>query len=313
MKNIIKSWFFSSNSSEKILCESNFEFDSSPKAWFGTGGKFECVFKPKTEIELEFFLKNIPSDLEIFPVGSASNLLVHDDGFNSGIILRFLKMNHIEFYPEKSEIHCGPGVPDKNLAQFALENSIPGFEFLATIPGNIGGAARMNAGCFGGEIKDILKAAIGLKRNGEKVFLTNEDFGFEYRKTKLKDIFLTNIIFHANQNPNLQNEIFQKMEKFRLSRNLAQPTNVKTGGSTFKNPLNHELKAWQLLDASGLRGFRIGGAHFCQKHTNFIVNDQGASSENIKNLIEEAQEKVLNKFDVILTPEIVFLGFEKKN
>lgn len=312
MKKLIHNLFFSKESEnleKKIINESNFEFDSKPRAWFGTGGNFSCVFKPKDDCQLEFFLKKIPKEIQVFPVGFASNLLVHDFGYQGGIILRFNKINHIFFNHLTSEINCGSGVPDKNLARFALENSIPGFEFLSTIPGNIGGALKMNAGCFGSEIKDIIKSASGFKRNGEKVFLKNEDFEFKYRESKINDIFFTNIVFYARKNQDEQARIFEKMEKFKSLRNESQPINVRTGGSTFKNPINYELKAWQLIDGVGLRGFRIGGAHFCEKHANFIVNDKQASSEDIKNLIEEAKERIMRKFNIVLKPEIVFLGF----
>jgi UDP-N-acetylmuramate dehydrogenase len=294
-----------------IINNKNFEFNSKINIWFGTNGLISFMFKPQNENELQIFLKNIDSKIKIFPIGMGSNLLISDQGFNNGICIKFIKFNNIEYNEESSEIVCGSGVLDKTLSKFALDNSIKGLEFLYTIPGNIGGAVFMNAGCFENEIKDIFIKAICFDRNGNKIILNKNDINFEYRSSNLENIFISEVVFHAEKENNKQ-KIFEKMNMMNEKRNINQPSNVKTAGSTFKNPVNHSKKAWEMLDSVSMRGFRIGGAHFSEKHCNFIINDKSATSCDIKKLIEEAQKRVFEKFNIILEKEIIFLGFDNE-
>lgn len=287
------------------------EYDVSIKnqTWFGVGGNIDAVFKPQNQDQLQDFLKNIPVDMKILPIGATSNLLINDNGFSSALVIRMMRFNKLEYDSVNKCIYAGAGVLDINLAKFALHNNVTGMEFLYTIPGNIGGAVAMNAGCYNSQISEVLLGAWGINKLGKLQYFDKEQLNFQYRKCGIKDVIFTEGVFKADSI--LSNElIWGKMQNFYMKRNQDQPKSVKTGGSTFKNPLSSMLKAWQLIDKVGLRGYKIGDASFSEKHCNFIINHGGASSQNIKDLIDLAIKRVYEECGILLETEIVMLGFE---
>ena len=273
-------------------------------SWFGVGGKCSILFKPSDTKELSDFVSRIPQDIPILTIGVTSNLLIRDEGFK-GIIIRpkFLEMKLID--PNGKTIIVGSSLLDVNVAKFAADNGISGLEFLYTIPGTIGGAISMNAGCYGSEMSDIFVSASGVNRfTGEIKTFSKEEMNFSYRYSGIRDYIWINATLRGNKSKTKE-EIYQTMNKLYSQRIESQPKSCKTGGSTFCNPEGHQ--AWKLIEEVGLRGYRIGGACFSDKHCNFIINDQNAKSHDIIDLIELAEKKVFEKFGVKLEREIVIV------
>lgn len=270
------------------------------KTWFGVGGPIDLIYKTKNIAELSQFLKETPSEVRVIPIGVTSNLLISDDGFR-GI---FIKAHFTQIHYAKDVIQVGSAVLDTSLAQFALQNNIIGFEFLNTIPGNIGGAIAMNAGCFGSEISDLFISCQGVNRQGEIKEYSLEEMKFSYRHNAIKDVIFVSAKFKATTGK--ATEIAAKMDQFYKARCDSQPRACKTGGSTFRNPT--DFKAWELIDKVGLRGYRIGGACFSEKHCNFILNDQNGSFNDIIELIELAEKKVMEELGIELQREIIIIN-----
>lgn len=277
--------------------EKNVSFRRS--SWFGVGGTCDVVFKINSIEDLSVLVKSIPLHIPILPIGVTSNLLIRDEGFQGVIVRpRFSKIQLLD----NNQVEVGSGLLDKTIAQFALQHSLSGLEFLYTIPGTMGGAIAMNAGCYGNELSDILVSVTGVNRlTGEiKVFHRGE-INFSYRENPIKGFIWTSAILQGKKNKSKE-EIQNLMDKFQSQRVNSQPRG-KTAGSTFCNPPNY--KVWELLDAVELRGHRIGGAHFSDKHCNFIVNDDHASAQDIIDLIEIAEKLILEKYEIVLKREIV--------
>ena len=271
--------------------------------WFGVGGNAEILFIPKEEISLEKFLKVKPCDCKIFTMGAGSNLLVRDNGID-GITLITSKLNKISI-DKDGIITANCGAFDAEVARFARNYSRTGLEFLIGIPGTIGGGIKMNSGAFGSEFKDMLIDVKAINHNGEYKIFSNEDLNMEYRKIGLKDdwIFLS---ARFKTSSDSEKNIRDKMKKIILSRKSAQPIGVKTGGSTFKNPLGK--KAWQLIDKAGCRGLKNGDAMISEKHCNFIVNIKNAKAHHIEELGKNVQRKVFESSGIQLNWEIERVG-----
>ncbi len=273
--------------------------------WFKTEAYANAFFMPKDLEDLTFFLRNKPKELRVYFMGAGSNLLISDAGFD-GVVIR-LGGAFADIFHNGEYIEAGAGCLDFSLAQYAVQHSIAGFEFFSTIPGTIGGALAMNAGCYGSQVSNVLIEAkcINIHNGAIKIF-SHSEIGYFYRGKNLSNdwIFLS-AQFKCEQG--IKEDIAQKMDYFRKSREETQPLKVKTGGSTFKNP-DHHLKAWEMLDACGLRGYRCGGAKFSEKHCNFIINDQNASASDIENLIQIATKKIKEKFQVDIQKEIKTLS-----
>ena len=283
-------------------------FSIAENTWFGVGGKFDYFYKARNLDDLCSLLKELNGSIPIFIIGNTSNLLISDHGFR-GIVIKphFVSLT---YDPNLSIVKAGSSVLDVNLSKFALENSIKSLEFLNTIPGSIGGGIAMNAGCYGGEFQDIIIDVKAVDFRGNISILKNHnELKFDYRHCNLKDLIFVEAIIKAE--PGNRDEILSKMDSNQNNRLATQPVNLKTGGSSFRNPTStsaEALKAWQLIDKVGMRGFRIGGACFSQKHSNFITNDLGATANDIFSLIHEAKKRALNVCGIHLKEEIALLG-----
>jgi UDP-N-acetylmuramate dehydrogenase len=272
--------------------------------WFRVGGPAQVLFQPANETDLAYFMANRPSGLAVTVVGLGSNLLVRDGGI-PGVVVRLGRgFNEIVVEPER-HLRVGPGVPDVKVARAAAEAGISGLAFYRGIPGSIGGALRMNAGAHGRETKDALVSARAVDPGGQVHVLSNADMGFTYRHCGVPDDWIfTEATFSGP--PGDPAEILKQMDHVAEYREANQPIKDRTGGSTFKNPPGHS--AWKLVDAAGMRGYRIGGAKVSEMHCNFLINDQGASGEDVETLGETVRARVKATSGIELQWEIIRLG-----
>jgi UDP-N-acetylmuramate dehydrogenase len=277
----------------------------APLTWFRVGGAAQLLFTPADEDDLAYFLANLPEDVPVRTVGVGSNLIVRDGGV-PGVVIRLSPKGFGQIsYAGKGQLLAGAAVLDKKLAEAALQHKVGGLEFYHGIPGSIGGALRMNAGANGGETKDVLVYANGVNRDGDFVTLSNAEMEFSYRTCGAPaDIIFTSALFAGK----LEDEaaIRERMDAVQHHRETVQPIREKTGGSTFKNPPGHS--AWKLVDAAGLRGFRIGGAQVSEMHCNFLINTGEATAADIEALGEEIRRRVKEHSGVELQWEIKRIG-----
>ncbi len=288
--------------SNNLKSQFYFDYETSKHVWFRTGGKtsvFCLVFDHK---ELEIILNNIGNTrYEI--IGAGSNILVRDNGFD-GILFKLGKnFNRISLHD--SFIEVGSSILDVNLAKFAQKNNIKNFEFFSGIPGTIGGAIAMNAGCFGSETKNVLKDIQTINSDGEIKIYNKDKIKLSYRNSKLP---LGDIILSANFNYSTgdKDEISNKMNEIKIKREVSQPIKFKTSGSTFKNPKNEY--AAKLIEMSGCKGLKVGDALVSEKHANFLINSNNASASQIEELGKRIIDKVYKKFNIVLEWEIKILG-----
>lgn len=276
----------------------------APLSWFRTGGPAQVLFTPADEDDLASFLARLDRSIPVLVVGLGSNLLVRDGGFQ-GVVIRLAKgFTDIAVEPG-NRIRAGAGAADVKVARTAAEAGIAGLSFLRGIPGTIGGALRMNGGAYGGETKDVLVEARGVTRTGEKVSYTNAQMGFTYRHADVpEDVIFTQAVFEGR--PGNPDEILAEMNTITEARSSTQPVNTRTGGSTFKNPPGR--KAWELVDAAGCRGLRIGDAQVSEMHCNFLINHGSASAADIEGLGEEVRRRVRESSGVELEWEIKRVG-----
>lgn len=272
--------------------------------WFRAGGPAQLLFSPADEADLAYFLKHKPTDLAVFVIGLGSNLLVRDGGV-PGVVIR-LGRGFAEVKAEPGHrLRAGTAVPDVKVARAAADAGISGLAFYRGIPGSIGGALRMNAGAHGRETKDVLVEARAVDPAGTVHVLSLADMGFTYRHSAIPhDWIFTEALYQGT--PGEPAAILAEMEAVAEYREQNQPIKERTGGSTFKNPPGHS--AWKLIDAAGCRGFRVGGASVSEKHCNFLINDQGATGEDIERLGETVRARVKAKAGVTLEWEIIRLG-----
>ena len=280
-------------------------FDLSKSNWLGIGGKAKFFFKPKDLKDLQIFLRNNNKHFPIIVIGSGSNLLIRDKGFD-GVVIKFGK----DFDYKKINnniINCGPATPKSILAEYAANNNLTGFEFLYCIPGTIAGGVVMNSGCYGGDISKVVLSVTVIDMNGEIKIISNKDINFSYRHSSLtKNQIITNI---EMQGSFLENQkILEIMKNLKNKKDSEQPQKIKTGGSTFKNPKNSEKKAWQLIKESGCADLRVGGIKLSNLHCNFLENLDKASSEDAENLIEKIKKEVFKKTNVNLELELEVVG-----
>ena len=288
---------------EKFVDNIYIEHQIAKYTWFGVGGNAEILYIPEEEVSLEKFLKEKPSDCNVFTIGAGSNLLVRDNGID-GITLITNKMNKISI-DEDGIITANCGAIDAQVARFAREHNRTGLEFLIGIPGTIGGGIKMNSGAFGSEFKDVLIDVKAINHNGEYKTFSNKELKMEYRKIGLENkwIFLS---ARFKTSHGTKEFIREKMKKIIHSRKAAQPSAVKTGGSTFKNP--YGKKAWKLIDQAGCRGLKNGDAMISEKHCNFIINLKKASANQIEELGQNVKQKVFENSGIKLTWEIERVG-----
>lgn len=278
--------------------------DLSKTNWFRVGGPAEVLFKPADLADLQHFLKNKPA-CPVTILGVGSNIIVRDGGIE-GVVIK-LGREFVGMEIKDGLLEVGSACLDGNVALFAAENNIAGLEFLSGIPGTIGGAIAMNGGAYGTETKDILVKAEAVDLNGNLHSFTNEQLKFTYRKCGAlleRPLLFTKAWLKGTAGN--REEILERINKIKAEREETQPVRSRTGGSTYKNPEGH--KAWQLIDAAGLRGFSIGGAQVSEKHCNFFINTGDAKSADLENLIKEVQERVLKNSGITLEPEIKIIG-----
>jgi UDP-N-acetylmuramate dehydrogenase len=298
------------NQLKKILSEFGdsvrFNHDLKKKNWFNIGGKSKVFYKSKNLRELVNFLKKLQNSEKIFILGAGSNTLISDNLYDGVVIKLNKNFNNISLLKEDIII-AGSAVLDKSLSDFALNNSISGFEFLSCIPGTIGGGIRMNAGCFDKEFKDILLSVQAIDKSGNIITIPSKDIKFEYRKSDLSDdlIFLSASFKGAKSN---KIKIKDKMNKLKIEKETNQPSKIKTSGSTFKNPKSQsKKKVWELIKESVPLDKSFGDACISQKHCNFFVNKGQASFEDMNKLIDFVAKKVLEKTGISLEKEIKIL------
>jgi UDP-N-acetylmuramate dehydrogenase len=274
--------------------------------WFRAGGAADILFRPADLDDLKSFMASRPKDVPLTVLGVGSNILVRDGGIE-GITIRLPSaFGQIESLGP-TRLRAGAAALDSAVARAAQMAGIGGLEFLRGIPGTIGGALKMNAGCYGREMKDILVEARAIDGNGKLVTLTAADMGFTYRHSAVPEglIFVDAVVEGAPDDPAA---IKARMEKLVAEREAAQPIRAKTGGSTFTNPPGH--KAWQLIDQAGCRGLTRGEAQVSEKHCNFLINLGNASAADIEALGEDVRARVKAHSGIQLEWEIKRVGRE---
>ena len=289
---------------KKISGQILFDESLSKHSWFNLGGPAKVIFKPKNLNELSIFLKNCKEFNKIKVLGAGSNTLIRDGGFDGVIIKLGKSFSHLSLLGQNMLI-AGASALDKNVSNFALENSLSGFEFLSCIPGTIGGGIRMNSGCYGEDISKILISVQVMDLSSKVKVVHSSDIKFSYRGCNLDNslIFISATFKGKNDsNPNIQKKIINLVERKKKD----QPSKIKTCGSTFKNPENN--KAWSLIKDSGCAGMKMGDAHISEKHCNFFVNKRNAKSQDLENLIYQVKNKVLNKTGIKLELELEIIG-----
>jgi UDP-N-acetylmuramate dehydrogenase len=271
--------------------------------WFRAGGPAEILFRPADEEDLATFLFAKPKDVRVSVIGVGSNLLVRDGGIPGAVIRLPASFGKITI--EGTRIIAGAAALDANVARAAADAGLAGLEFLRGVPGTIGGALRMNAGCYGSEIKDIFVGATAMDSKGDKITLTPSDMSFVYRKAQVSDdlIFTSATLEGRRDDPDA---VRARMNKLVEDREASQPVKTRTGGSTFKNPPGR--KAWQLIDEAGCRGLMVGLAQVSEKHCNFLINTSDARAADIEALGEEVRARVRAKSGIELEWEIKRVG-----
>ncbi|HEY8947459.1 MAG TPA: UDP-N-acetylmuramate dehydrogenase [Rhizomicrobium sp.] len=271
--------------------------------WFRAGGNAEVLFRPADMEDLAAFLAAKSPDVRVSVIGVGSNLLVRDGGI-PGVVVR-LPGAFGKIAVEDTRVRVGAAALDAAVARQAAEAGIGGMEFLRGIPGTVGGALRMNAGCYGREIKDIFVEATAIDGQGHKHVLNASDMGFVYRKSQVPDDFIfVEAVFEGEKGD--ASEIKARMNALVEQRESTQPVKSKTGGSTFKNPPGH--KSWQLIDEAGCRGLMHGAAQVSEKHCNFLINTGDATAADIEGLGEDVRARVKAKSGIELEWEIKRVG-----
>ena len=293
---------FSNGISSKVY----FEYDLKKSNWFNIGGKAKIYFRPDNLPDLVSFLKRFGSKEKIHILGAGSNTLISDNTFDGAVIRLGKNFSNITILPN-GIIVAGSACLDRKLSDFALENELGGFEFLACIPGTVGGGLKMNAGCFNKEFKDILISIQAIDKEGKVVTIPANKVNFKYRSNDLADdlIFLSaSFKGEKKDKDKIKNEVFELKNR----KDSTQPTMIKTSGSTFKNPINQsDKKVWQLIKESVPLDTSFGDACISDKHCNFFVNKNNASFDDMNKLIKFVQNAVQKKTGIILEKEIKIL------
>ena len=283
--------------------------DLSAHSWFRVGGKSEYYQQCDNITALRDYIKNIPKDLPVYGLGAGSNLLISDDIHDAAFISltgEFKELSHDGIY-----ITAGAGIHDGVMAKYCAQIGLSGLEFLIGIPGTIGGNIKMNAGAHQQQISDCLIAIDAMDRQGHIHHISANELNFSYRHSDLPHDMIC-IKAHFELTPMASDSIKKRLKTLSQLRHETQPGGRGSGGSTFKNPALSDLSAWQLIDQCGGRGYRVGGAHFSEKHCNFIINDQNASANDIFLLAETMRERVYHQTGILLEWEIELIGFKEK-
>ena len=283
-----------------------FNQDLKKKNWFNIGGKTKVFFKADELKSLVEFLKILNNREKIFVIGAGSNTLVSDNIYDGVVIKLGKNFNRLSLLG-KDIIISGTAVLDKNLAEFAADNNLGGLEFLSCIPGTIGGGIKMNAGCFGNEIKDILVSIQAIDKSGNILTIPANTINFEYRNNDISEnlIFLSASFRGKKKN---YEKIKNQMLQLKIKKENNQPTKIKTSGSTFKNPIKQsDKKVWELIKDSVPLNTRFGDACISEKHSNFFVNKGNATFNDMEKLIDFVSERVFKKTGISIEKEIKIL------
>ena len=288
--------------------------DLSQITWLRVGGPADLFFMPVDTDDLVYFLKMLPDNVDIFPIGVGSNLIIRDGGIRGAVIRLGSGFKNISF--ENNKIVVGASALDSHVATRAADNGLD-LTFLRTIPGSIGGAIRMNAGCYGSYVADFFISAKIINRSGELFELSSKDMKFSYRQCSLPpDCLIIEATFGAKFGD--PESLHRKMKNQLAKRDETQPTKERTAGSTFRNPSGFsstgeigdldDLKAWKLIDDAGMRGATCGGAKISEKHSNFLINTGTATAYDLENLGEQVRKSVFQKSKVKLHWEVIRVG-----
>tara|TARA_B100001175_G_scaffold317128_1_gene332981 strand:+ start:216 stop:1124 length:909 start_codon:yes stop_codon:yes gene_type:complete len=291
------------NFSKIITGKLLFDYNLKKLNWFNIGGQARAFFKPQNLTDLINFLKNFGNKEKIFILGAGSNVLINDKGFDGVVIKLGKNFSNISILPNNTLI-AGSAALDKRVSEFAAENNIGGLEYLYCIPGSIGGGIRMNSGCFDKEFKDVLLSVQALDRSGKVLTIPSSNIKFNYRSIDLpRDLIFLSASFKGRSEK--KDIIKKKMENLKTKKNEAQPSQVKTGGSTFKNPINQtNKKVWELIKLSVPENTSFGDAMISKKHSNFFINRNNATFNDMKRLIEFVKKKVKDKQNINLDLEL---------
>jgi UDP-N-acetylmuramate dehydrogenase len=275
-----------------------------PFTWFRVGGAADVLFIPADAEDLADFLKALDPAVPVTVLGVGSNVIVRDGGVE-GVVIRLAGRPFASITTDGATITAGAGALDAMVAKASAKAGLAGLEFYAGIPGTIGGALTMNAGCYGSETKDILVSARGLTRAGDWVDYALADFGYTYRHSEAPaDITWIEAVYRGT--PDVPEAVAARIAEITARRETTQPIREKTGGSTFKNPPGHS--SWKLVDAAGWRGKPFGGAKFSELHSNFMINFNDATAADIEDLGNAVREDVQSKLNVNLEWEIKRIG-----
>lgn len=275
----------------------------APFTWFRVGGPADVLFLPEDEADLADFLKGLDPAVPVTPIGVGSNLLVRDGGLE-GVVIRLGRNFARVEARDHNEIYAGAAALDAQVAKVAAQAGIAGLEFYRGVPGTIGGALVMNAGCYGSETKDVLVEAYALTRSGERVTLSLADMGYSYRHSEPEGLIYVGALYRGT--PDTVEAVTERMEAITARRETTQPIREKTGGSTFKNPEGHS--AWKLVDEAGWRGKLFGGAKFSELHSNFMINAEDATAADLEGLGDTVRAEVKDKLGIDLHWEIKRIG-----
>ena len=288
--------------------------DLSSLTWLRVGGAADYFFQPADEDDLCQFMRDLPSDMAVFPIGVGSNLIVRDGGLRAVVVRLGRGFNQISI--DGRHLRVGAAALDAHVARKSAEAGLD-LTFLRTIPGSIGGAVRMNAGCYGSYVKDHFIEARVVTRQGERLTLGADEMGFAYRQSSLPpDWIITEALFAAETGDPAA--LAARMAAQLAKRDETQPTKELSAGSTFRNPAGfsstgraddvHDLKAWKMIEDAGLRGARLGGAQMSEKHSNFMINAGGATAADLEGLGELVRKRVFKNSGIELEWEIMRVG-----
>ncbi len=286
----------------------------SDLTWLRVGGPADWIYQPADTDDLAHFLAQLDTDVPVFPMGVGSNLIVRDGGLRAVVIRLGRGFNGIEI--AQGRVIAGAAALDAHVARRAAEAGLD-LTFLRTIPGSIGGAVRMNAGCYGAYVADVLTGVEAVTREGRIVTLSRDELQLSYRQSLLPEGWvLTRATFAAPAGDPAA--LAARMEEQIARRDASQPTKDRSAGSTFRNPAGfsstgraddvHDLKAWKLIEDAGMRGARLGGAQMSEMHANFLINAGGASAADLENLGELVRKKVYDSTGITLEWEIMRVG-----
>ena len=286
----------------------------SELTWLRVGGPADVLFQPADCEDLAQFLRALPRNIAVFPMGVGSNLIVREGGLRAVVIRLGRGFNTIEISEER--VIAGAAALDAHVARKAAAAGLD-LTFLRTIPGSMGGAVRMNAGCYGSYMADHVETVEIITRDGEVLTLSQSDLGFAYRQSSLPEgAVITRVTLSAGKGD--PDELEALMDAQLRKRDETQPTKELSAGSTFRNPAGfsstgrlddvHDLKAWKVIDEAGLRGERLGGAQMSEKHPNFLINTGSATATDLESLGELVRKRVFKHSGITLEWEIMRVG-----